>query len=298
MNEIQELAKLDMGDLPPLIPACLDDLYEKVLGNLYLELGSDPVLYLLSPSYLVLNPVQDEEIVSLIRGKEDLIAYVKEYIVRNLAAYSVLLDVNSYYIEQNDHLVLARLEKNDSGRQYYEIKFYTHSPEELLTHYEDKIYMGRHFINLFQFTKDYFGVKELIVSLADQCDPMLDKAKETLSEPGEYSSFFQEIKESAVELLDESFLIMESVPPLLDFGKLKVEDLIEIKAQYRSIKHYLIELNGEVTEFENLVRFKKEVKPAHYITMYRKDLANLISYINIRIDGYIAQLLFSSVALE
>ena len=298
MNEIQELAKLDIGDLPPLIPACLDNLYENVLGNLYLELGSGPVLYLLSPSCSILNPVQDEEVISLVREKEDLIGYVKEYVVRNLAAYSVLLDVNSYYIEQNDHLVLARLEKNDSGRQYYEIKFYTHSPGELLIHYEDKIYMGRHFIDLLQFSKDYFGVKELIVSLADQCDPMLDKAKETLNEPGEYSSFFQEIKESAVELLDESFLIMESVPPLLDLGKLKAGDLIEIKAQYRAIKHYLIELNGEVSEFENLVRFGKEMKPAHYITMYRKDLANLISYFNIRIDGYIAQLLFSSVASE
>jgi hypothetical protein len=298
MNEIQELAKVDLSDLPALIPTCLDDLYENVLANLYLELGSGPVLYLLSPSYSILNSVQDEEIVSLIRAKEDLIAYVKEYIVRNLAAYSVLLDVNSYYIEQNDHLVLARLEKNDWGRQCYEIKFYTHSPEELLIHYEDKIYMGRHFIDLFQFSKDYFGVKELIVSLADQCDPMLDKARETLSEPGEYGSFFQEIKESAVELLDESFLIMESVPPLLDFGKLKVEDLIGIKAQYRTIKHYLIELNGEVTEFENLVRFRKEMKPAHYLTMYRKDLANLISYFNIRIDGHIAQLLLSSVASE
>ena len=298
MNEIQELAKLDIGDLPPLIPACLDNLYENVLGNLYLELGSGPVLYLLSPSCSILNPVQDEEVISLVREKEDLIGYVKEYVVRNLAAYSVLLDVNSYYIEQNDHLVLARLEKNDSGRQYYEIKFYTHSPGELLTHYEDKIYMGRHFIDLLQFSKDYFGVKELIVSLADQCDPMLDKAKETLNEPGEYSSFFQEIKESAVELLDESFLIMESVPPLLDLGKLKAGDLIEIKAQYRAIKHYLIELNGEVSEFENLVRFGKEMKPAHYITMYRKDLANLISCFNIRIDGYIAQLLFSSVASE
>jgi len=273
-------------------------LYENVLGNLYLELGSGPVLYLLSPSCSILNPVQDEEVISLVREKEDLIGYVKEYVVRNLAAYSVLLDVNSYYIEQNDHLVLARLEKNDSGRQYYEIKFYTHSAEELLTHYEDKIYMGRHFIDLFQFSKDYFGVKELIVSLADQCDPMLDKAKETLNEPGEYGSFFQEIKESAVELLDESFLIMESVPPLLDLGKLKAEDLIEIKAQYRAIKHYLIELNGEVSEFENLVRFGKEMKPAHYITMYRKDLTNLISYFNIRIDGYLAQLLFSSVASE
>jgi len=298
MNEIQELTKLDRGDLHPLIPACLDDLYESVLGNLYLELGSGPVLYLLSPSYSILNPVQDEQIASLVKAKEDLINYVKEYIVRNLAAYSVLLDVNSYYIEQNDYLVLARLEKNDSGTQYYEIKFYTHSPEELLTHYEDKIYVGRHFIDLFEFSKDYFGVKELIVSLADQCDPMLDKAKETLNEPGEYGSFFQEIKESAVELLDESFLIMESVPPLLDLGKLKAEDLIEIKAQYRAIKHYLIELNGEVTEFENLLRFKKEVKPAQYITMYRKDLANLISYFNIRIDGYIAHLLFNSVAPE
>ena len=49
------------------------------------------------------------------------------------------------------------------------------------------------------------------------------------------------------------------MPPHLDFAKLSGKDLIEINAQYRTINHYLIELHDEVAEFENLLRFKKEI---------------------------------------
>ena len=69
----------------------------------------------------------------------------------------MLLDISSYFIEQNGFLVLARLRERDSEGRRYEIKFYTHSPKELLTHYEDKIYIGRDFVDLFNFNRKYFG---------------------------------------------------------------------------------------------------------------------------------------------
>jgi len=56
MNEVEELLKLDLKDLPALKPLVLDDLHHKALKNLYLELGAGPALYLFSPSYSVLNP--------------------------------------------------------------------------------------------------------------------------------------------------------------------------------------------------------------------------------------------------
>ncbi|MCK4556836.1 MAG: hypothetical protein KAU47_04915 [Candidatus Aminicenantes bacterium] len=285
MNEVEELSKVEVKSLPPLQPILLNDLHQQVLKNLYLELGTGPVLYLLSPSYSVITPTPNETINDFLSKNEDLLNYVKEYIIQNLVVYSSLLDVNSYFAEQNNYLVLARLRERDSGGRRYEIKFYTHSPRELMTNYKDKIYIGRDFIDLFHFRRKYLGVKELVNSVKDQYEVLLDKAEEKLNEPMEYKSFFQEMKESVNELRNESLVILQSLPPYLDFNKLKGKDLIEINAQYRTINHFLIELTDEVAEFENLLRYNKENNFVRYVTKYKKDLANATSYFNIKIMG-------------
>jgi len=285
MNEVEELTKLDIKDLPALKPLLLDDLHQKALSHLHLELGTGPVLFLLSPNYTVINPTPNETISDFIQKKENVLNYLKEYIIQNLTIYSVLLSVNSYFIEQNNFLVLARLRESDSDGRRYEIKFYTHSPRELMTNYQDKIYIGRDFIDLFQFKRKYLGTKELIISCKEQYDTLLDKAEEKLKKPMVYKSFFQEIKEYVNELSTESLQILQSLPPYLDFSKLSGEDLIDINAQYRTINHFMIELRDEVAEFENLLRFKREMDFVRYVTKYKKDLTNDISYFNIKING-------------
>jgi hypothetical protein len=292
MNEVEELSKLEIQSLPPLRPMVLDDLHSKALKNLHLEMGTGPVLYLLSPSYSVLHPTANEVITDFTTKKESLLDYLREYIIRNLAVYSVLLDINSYFVEQNSFLVLARLREKDSGGRRFEIKFYTNSPLELTTHYEDKIYIGRDFIDLFGFKRKHYGVKELIASVKDQNERMIDKAQEKLKNPLEYKSFFQEIKELVAELRSESLLILQSLPPYLDFAKVNDKDLIDINAQYRTIKHYIIELHDEVEEFENLLHFHKENDFARYVTKYKKDVTNLISYFNIKINGSLTQKIY------
>jgi len=258
-----------------------------------LELGSGPVLYLFSPSFSVINPSPNERINEFIQKKENILTYIKELIVQNLAVYSSLLDVNSYFVEQNKYLVIARFRERDSAGRRYEIKFYTHSPRELLSNYKDKIYIGRDFIDLFQFKRKYFGIKDLILSLKDQYDLLLDKAEEKLKEPLEYKSFFQEIKEYVTELRNESLQIMQSLPPFIDFSKTNSSDLIEINVQYRTINHYLIELRDEVDEFEDRLREKKETHFVRYVTKYKKDLTNFISYFNIRINGYLSDKIYN-----
>ncbi|MBM3284661.1 MAG: hypothetical protein FJY81_02205 [Candidatus Aminicenantes bacterium] len=292
MNEIEELSRIDVQSLPPLRSIVLDDLHEKALKNLHLELGSGPILYLLSPSYSVLNPIPSEQVSDFLARSENLLDYVRECIIRNLAVYSVLLDVNSYFVEQNNYLVLARLREKDSGGRRFEIKFYTNSPLELTTHYEDKIYIGRDFIDLFNFKRKYFGVKEMIISLKDQNEVLIDKAQEKLKTPLEYKSFFQEIQELVNDLRSESLLILQSLPPYLDFSKLSEKDLIDINAQYRTINHYVIELHAELDEFENILHFKKENDFVRYVTKYKKDVTNLISYFNIKITGFLTQKIY------
>jgi hypothetical protein len=292
MNEVEELLKLNPSELPVLKPLVFDDLHHKAFKNLYLELGTGPVLYLLSPSYSVLHPTPNETIRELVNQKEQILDYLKETIVQNLAAYSVLLDVNSYFVEQNNYLLLARLRERDSGGRRYEIKFYTHAPLELLSHYEDKIYIGRDFIDLFNPRRKYFGIRELIASLGDQTAKLVERAEEKLKKPLDYTSFIQEIKESVSELNSESQAILEPLPPHLDYAKLTDQDLIDINAQYRSINHFLIELHDEVGELENLLRFKMEIDFVRYVTKYKKDITNLISYFNIKINGCLAQRIY------
>jgi len=289
MNEAEELLKLEAGDLPPVKGLALDDLHQKARKNLYLELGTGPVLYLLSPSYSVLHPpTPNETIGELVRRKEAVLDAVKDSIIQSLAAYSALLEVNSYFVEQNNYLLLARLREKDSGGRRYEIKFYTHAPLEILTRYEDKIYIGRDFLDLFHFQRKYFGIRELIVSLKDQAEKLVDKGEEKLRKPQDYKAFFQEIKESVAELNTESLALLESLPPVIDFAKTCEGDLIDVNAQYRAINHYLIELHDEVGEFENLLRFKMEIDFVRYVTKYKKDITNLISYFNIKINGSLA----------
>lgn len=288
MNEIEELTKLDIRKLPERKPFLFDHLHRKVLKNFYLELGTGPVLYLLSPSYAVINPTPNEEINEFIRRKENIIQYIKEILVQNLAVYSVLLDVNSYFVEQNNFLVLARLRERDSGGRRYEVKYYTHSPRELMTNYKDKIYIGRDFVDLFQFKRKYFGLRDFIISLKEQNETLLDKAEQKLKKPLDFKSFFQEIKEYLNELRSESFQILQSLPPYIDMEKIKAEDLIDINSQYRTINHYVIELRDEVAEFENNLRAKDETSFVKYVTKYKKDLANLIDYFNIRVNGFLS----------
>lgn len=291
MNEVEELSKIDVKKLPKRQGMLLDDLHQNVLKNLHMELGSGPVLYLLSPSFSVINPASNETINEFITKNEELLDYVKDLIIRNLAVYSVLLDVNSYFIEQNQFLVLARFRERDSGGRRYEVKFYTHSPRELTTNYKDKIYIGRDFIDLFHFKRKHFGVKELIVSLSDQNRSLLEKAEQILKKPMKYKSFFQEISEYLHELQNESLILLQSLPPYIDYDKMKGTDLIDVNAQYRTIKHYLTELRDEVSEFENIL-FKNESGFVRYATKFKKDLTNLIAFFNIKINGNLSDRIF------
>ncbi|MCX7975129.1 MAG: hypothetical protein N3B16_11635 [Candidatus Aminicenantes bacterium] len=289
MNEVEYLRQVDLRTLPQLRPMLLDDLHTKVWQNLHLEVGLGQTLFMLSPSYSILQPTSNEVVADFVQKNEPLLDYLKELIIKSLAIYSALIDVNSYFIEQNNYLVLARLRERNSGGRIYEIKFYTHSPSELLTRYQDKIYIGRDFINLFNFRRKYFGLKDLILSLAEQYDRLLDRAQERLKNPIEYKSYFQEIQESINELKSEALEILQNLPPYIDFNKIPEEELININSQYRRINHYLIELHDEVSEFENLLRFCQEVEFVRYVTKYKKDITNLISYFNIKINGCLTQ---------
>jgi hypothetical protein len=72
------------------------------------------------------------------------------------------------------------------------------------------------------------------------------------------------------------------------------KDLIDVNAQYRAINHFVIELHDEVGEFENLLRSKERTDFVRYVTKYKKDVTNLISFFNIKVNGLITQRIYQS----
>jgi len=66
--------------------------------------------------------------------------------------------------------------------------------------------------------------------------------------------------------------------------------LLNAAVTIRHAAHWnIIELHDEVEEFENLLHFRKETEFVRYVTKYNKDVTNLISYFNIKINGYLSQ---------
>ncbi len=292
MNEIDELSRLDLVLLPPHKPMHLDDLSQGVLKNLHVELGSGPVLYLLSPTSAVLTPSPGEKVREFVSRRGETLSYLREALVRNLAHYSALLETGSYFIEQNNFLVLARARQREPGGTRFEVKFYTHSPKELLTRYEDKIYIGRDFPDLANPRRKYMGVKDHIVSLREQFDRLVERAGANVRGNADYASFFQEIDESLNEIQREGLLILQSLPPHPEFEKLTPADLSEINAQYRTIRNFVVELDDEVGEFESLLRRGKAADFVRYVTKYRKDLDNLIAFFMMKVNGVLTDRIF------
>jgi len=181
----------------------------------------------------------------------------------------VLVDISSYFIEQNSGLVMARLRERDSEGRRFEIKFYTHEPKELLSRYEDKIYIGRDFLDLFSPTAST-SASRTRSSRSRPSSSAWPSAPGPSSAGQDFGSYFQEIGDSVSELHNEGLLVLQSLPPHLDFAKLSGKDLIDINAQYRTINHYVIELHDTVSEFETLLRYKERSDFVRYVTSTRR----------------------------
>ncbi|MGQ9617437.1 MAG: hypothetical protein ACUVUG_00575 [Candidatus Aminicenantia bacterium] len=283
MNELLILQKFEKKALPPLKGINLDNFQKSVFKNLHLELGLEDNLFLLSPSFHILNPntvkAKAEELIS---SSIDILEWIKHYLVENLIINTAILENNSYFIEQNSFLVIARLGSREKENKF-EVKFYSHHPEELSSYYKDKLYIGRDFIDLFEFERPHFGISDSIESLRTQLNILYEKANEKLEEKNNYDDFFQELDELVDELTERARKILPSIPEFLDIEQTEIKKLNEIQVRYRSLQHLLIEIRDELSEFENLLRFEEESQFVKYVTKYKKDISNLILFLNLKI---------------
>jgi hypothetical protein len=284
MAIVHYLAGLDIGRLPALTRFRYDDLQQKIRRNMYLELPqTDGSLALLSPTLSSVNNNFEERLVRLVSEQADILDYLKERLMRGLIVDTAIIEGSSYFFQQNNHLLLARLKYFKEVEKLLEVKLYTVTHKDLIQNYSDKIYIGRCFLNLEKKTLHYRGLNLYVLSLMDQYE-ILKGRKPLLNEPEKYErSYFQEIQELIQEVVAEVIRVLDTTPRRFSPARWDLEELIRVKACYRGIIHLLLELVEEVSEFESVLMFHKENRFARYATKYKRDLKNIILHLNFNI---------------
>jgi hypothetical protein len=289
MAIVHYLMSLKPKSLPSPRAVYLDDLQEKVRQNLFLELPhSDGTNCLLSPTLTPISDNVEERIHDLLHYNTDILDYLKDRLVNALVMDTAILETASYFIQQNNYLVLARLKYFKEIEKLLEIKLYTVSKRDITTHYSDKIYIGRLFLNLEQMALSYNGLNLYVLSLMDQYENLKEKSKSHINNPKRYRNYFVEIHELISDVVGEVIRSLDAVPPVFEPENWTADELVKIKARYRSIVHLILELSDEVSEFENVLRFNREDRFARYVTKYRKDLKNIIHQLNFNVLAKLA----------
>ncbi len=285
MTEVIELKKIDVETLPQLYPFQMDNFYSGILKNLYLEMGYKKELYLFSPNYAILNPEYPEEVEDFLSRKTQLLDYLKLFLVKSLIKYSFLAEANSYYIEENEYTVIARFREKDGKSMRYEIKYYTNSPEDVISHYEDKIYIGRDFIKIDKFERKQCGLKEHIHSIPFEIVRLKEEFNEKIHKKDKtMNDFLKDIEESGKVFLKTGETILSDIPQ--NFSPETCKDLNKLKSfidNIRSLKHYLLEIRSALNEFSSYLREKDEVDFVKYTVKFRTDVVNLINFLNFKL---------------
>lgn len=288
LEALKEFKAKPLTDFPEI---GYSNLYKKVLNSFHFEFEVDGGNYLFSPLYTIMIGENPPELDEFISENEAFLDSLKKFILNSLYVYSALIEENSYYLLNPSSMLIARLIHKRDER--FEVKFYTHYDDELLTNYKDKIYIGRDFLNLKKFERKYLGLKKYFLSLIEQNDKIQDRAKHKLRYLEEYKEPF----------LDEvNYLVRETVSDATEriklFKQTKMSDIpksnmMEVMDSILYLSNLMIELRDLTQEFENKLRLHNENDFVKYLTKFLKDLIDGIRYLrklsclmHLNISGY------------
>lgn len=273
LEALSEFKDKKLDNFPEIV---YSNLYKKVMGSFHFEFQLDEGTYLFSPYYTLLIGESHPELLEFVSNNEAFLDSLKKFLLTSLYVYSALIEENSYYLSNPQSIMIARLIHKREAR--FEVKFYTHYDDELLTNYKDKIYIGRDFINLKKFERKYLGLKKYFLSLIEQNDKIQDRARQKLR-------YFNDYKEP---YLDEiNYLVRETVSDAMDRIKFYKENKLadipnrNLQEGLDSILYMLnlmIELRDLTQEFENKLRIREEIDFVKYLTKFLKDLIDGIRY--------------------
>lgn len=271
----------EMRDIPPTKHLRLDSFEREILHNMHLELLRADDYLLLSPGLMLLRPKEAADIEESLKGEEEFLTQLKRYVMQELVFNTAILEGNSYFLEQNYHLTIVRFLPTGAGS--YELKLYTNTRVDLISHYSDKIYLGRDMISLVE-EKKQFGLPYLLGCIKREYERLRLDARDRLRNPRRYqSTLMNEIGELVAEIMVESEEYLAQLPTAPDDPSCNIEELNHVNSRNRSMKHLLIELADSVSEYDSLLRAHHENDYARYLTKFKKDVVNLINLYTIRI---------------
>ncbi len=277
MDTLKVLKKFDGKKLTNYPVIVYSNLYKKVLDNVYLEFLEEKEGYLFSPLYTLLRGEDLPELIDFVSNNEAFLDSLKEFIINSLFMYSAIIEENAYYLSKPQSIMMMRLAHQEDLN--FVIKFYTHYQDELLDSYNDKIYIGRDFINLGQFDRDYLGLKKNLSSLLDQNKKIRERAKQKLR-------YFDDYKKPYLDEID--YLTNETVADAMERIKLAPDTRVanipkirlnEILDNLLYIQNLMIELKEFLDEFEEKLRLGQENQFVKYLIKFNKDIRDDIIYL-------------------
>ncbi len=180
-------------------------------------------------------------------------------------------------MSSSQSVFIARISHSRDHR--FEVKFYAHFEDELISAYKDKIYIGRDFVNLRKFERKYLGLKKYFLSLTEQNEKMQERAKHKLRYLEDYEEpYLKEIDYLVKEVFRDS---MERVKLFRDTSvhmipRIKLNDVLD---NIMYIQNLMIELRDFTSEFETKLRLREENDFVKYLTKFAKDLKDTLRYL-------------------
>jgi hypothetical protein len=272
------LSKFNGQRLDNFPPIQHNNLFKRIRDNFHFELFLKGNNMLFSPFYLLLRGESFPELTNFLGANEEFLDSVKDFIINSLFVYSAVIEENATYLGNEQDILIGRLMHRENGK--FEVKFYSHYQEELQSAYNDKIYIGRIFIDLKKFEKDHLGLHEYFHSILEQNAKIQERALHKLRYFDDYKKpYLDEIDYLAKEVHTETMERLKLIPKS-DMKTASTITLIETIDNLLHIQNLMVELKDLTVEFENKLRLGEETNYVKYLFKFSKDLTNDIKYLS------------------
>jgi hypothetical protein len=289
MKTLCALVEREAYDVPPFV---LDLFQRSVREALHLEFFLARGRLILTPHLAPLTTAEAtggerERVRAICEESQEVLEQVKLYLIYNLSLYSALLETNSYLVALNEHRVICRFLPYGPGA--CEVKLYTQPPGDPVERYGDRIYLGRDCLPLDSPRRPHLGLGYLRQSLPEQVVTLkrrLERHATAAERAALGSECLEDLDELAEEFVAKAERLLRTHPPEISTASLKPEALLEVNREFREIKHVLSEAENVAREMEDRL-LAGGSDAARYATKLRKDLANVVNYILLKVNGRI-----------
>ena len=290
METLNALVERESFDVPRF---SLDTFQSRVRENLHLEFFLARGRLILTPHLAPLTTAEataaeKERIRFVLEENQELLEQLQLYLLYDLSLYSALLETNSYHVALNEHRVISRFLPYGPGS--CEVKLYTQPPGNPVERYGDRIYLGRDCLPLDTPQRPHLGLGYLRRSLPEQIVKLkvrIEKHATAAERAAVGTDGLADLEELCEDFVARAERVLRSYPADLSIGAVAPAVLLEANREFREMKHVLTEAEIVAREMEEPL-LAAGSDAARYVTKLRKDLANDVNYIMLKVNGRIS----------